>query len=43
MQPENVAPELIRAMVEQAPDAMIYADRAGAIRLWNHGAETLFG
>ena len=43
MQPENITPELTRAIVEQAPDAMIYADRAGAIRVWNHAAEALFG
>lgn len=43
MQKENVTPEQIRAIVEQAPDAMIYAGRDGAIRIWNHAAETLFG
>src|SRR5262245_53588786 len=43
MQPGTVTPELIRAVVEQAPDAMIYADRDGAIRIWNRAAETLFG
>ena len=43
MQPENVTPDVIRAVLEQAPDAMIYADRDGAIRIWNRAAETLFG
>ena len=34
---------LFRAIVEQAPDAIILADRDGLIRIWNHGAETIFG
>ncbi|MDE1943230.1 MAG: PAS domain S-box protein [Betaproteobacteria bacterium] len=34
---------LYRGLMEQAPDAMIYADRAGKIRFWNRAAETLFG
>ena len=34
---------LHRAIVEQAPEAIIFADRDGAIRLWNGGAETVFG
>lgn len=36
-------PELFAAIVDQAPDAIILADRDGRIRLWNHGAEQLFG
>jgi len=36
-------PELFRALVEQAPDVMIYADRTGKIRIWNPAAETFFG
>lgn len=24
-------------------DAVVYADRSGVIRLWNHGAEEMFG
>jgi PAS domain S-box-containing protein len=35
--------ELYRAVVEQAPDAMIFADREGTIRLWNAKAEAIFG
>jgi PAS domain S-box-containing protein len=35
--------ELCRAVVEQAPDALIFADREGAIRLWNARAEAIFG
>ena len=34
---------LHQAIVEQSPDAIIYADREGAIRIWNHAAETMFG
>jgi PAS domain S-box-containing protein len=32
-----------RAIVEQAQDAIIFADREGIIRLWNRGAEIVFG
>jgi PAS domain S-box-containing protein len=32
-----------RLIVEQASEAVIFADRAGTIRLWNRGAEHLFG
>jgi PAS domain S-box-containing protein len=32
-----------RAIVEQAQDAVIFADREGIIRLWNRGAEVIFG
>ncbi|WP_291998414.1 PAS domain S-box protein [Candidatus Accumulibacter sp. ACC012] len=35
--------DLYRALVDQAPDVIIFADRNGAIRVWNHGAETVFG
>ncbi|MDR3451857.1 MAG: PAS domain S-box protein [Rhodoferax sp.] len=35
--------DLHRAIVEQAPEAIIFADCEGAIRLWNAGAETVFG
>lgn len=36
-------PALLEAVIAQAPDAIIYADRSGAIRLWNHAAERLLG
>jgi PAS domain S-box-containing protein len=40
----NPAPDaLFRRIVEEMPDAVIFADRQGAIRLWNRGAETMFG
>lgn len=32
-----------RAIVENASDAIILADREGVIRLWNSGAEAMFG
>ena len=34
---------LCREIVDNAPDAMIFADREGIIRLWNSGAEAMFG
>lgn len=34
---------LYRSIVENAPEAMIFADQEGIIRLWNAGAEALFG
>jgi PAS domain S-box-containing protein len=34
---------LCRAIVDNVPDAMIFADQKGVIRLWNAGAEALFG
>lgn len=35
--------DLFHTIVAQAPDAIIFADREGAIRVWNNGAEALFG
>ncbi len=34
---------LCQQIVEHAPDAIIFADREGIIRLWNSGAEAMFG
>jgi PAS domain S-box-containing protein len=34
---------LCRQIVEHAPDGVIVADRDGIIRLWNDGAEAIFG
>ncbi|MBI4641703.1 MAG: PAS domain S-box protein [Candidatus Tectomicrobia bacterium] len=34
---------LCQQIVENAQDAMIFADREGIIRLWNSGAEAMFG
>lgn len=35
--------DLLAAIVDQAPDAIVFADREGLIRVWNSGAEKLFG
>ena len=35
--------DLFEAIVAQAPDVIIFADCEGAIRVWNHGAESVFG
>ncbi len=32
-----------RTLVQQAPDAIIYADAKGLIAFWNRGAERIFG
>lgn len=32
-----------RFLVQHAPDAIVYADIGGMIRLWNPGAERIFG
>jgi PAS domain S-box-containing protein len=34
---------LCQRIVEDASDAVIYADRDGVIRLWNAGAQAVFG
>lgn len=34
---------LCETLVREAPDAIVYADRTGAIRFWNRGAERIFG
>jgi PAS domain S-box-containing protein len=35
--------DLASLLVEQAPDAVIFADRQGIIREWNPAAEKMFG
>lgn len=35
--------KLREIIVENAPDAIMYADRDGVIRLWNEGAQRIFG
>jgi PAS domain S-box-containing protein len=42
----HAAPDLAklgRTLVNDIPDAVIYADRDGVIRFWNSGAERIFG
>ena len=34
---------LCREIVEGSPEAIVFADRDGIIRLWNSGAEAMFG
>lgn len=34
---------LCRRIVEDTPDAVVFADRDGVIRLWNSAAEAMFG
>lgn len=35
--------ELGSALLNGLPDAIVYADHAGNIRFWNHGAQRIFG
>lgn len=35
--------DIYQAVVQQSPDAMIFADGEGIIRLWNARAEEVFG
>jgi PAS domain S-box-containing protein len=37
------ADRLFRRIVEEMPEAVIFADRQGVVRLWNRGAEIIFG
>lgn len=39
----NLNLALSKAIVDQAPDAIIFADHAGLIQVWNSGAERIFG
>jgi PAS domain S-box-containing protein len=32
-----------RIIVEQTPEAVVFTDTEGAVRIWNRAAETLFG
>lgn len=40
---DGIDQALYRRVVEEGQDAIIYADRAGTIQLWNAYATTLFG
>ena len=41
---ETSSPDwLPRRIVEEMSEAVIFADREGVVRLWNRGAETMFG
>ncbi len=39
----SVDPKICCAILEQVPEAIIFSDRDGSIRLWNRGAEAMFG
>ncbi len=41
--PIDLEPWLFRRIVQEIPEAVVFADRTGVIRLWNSGAETMFG
>lgn len=41
--PHSLDPAVYRHMVQQAGDAIIFIDAAGAVQEWNRGAEKLFG
>lgn len=41
--PQDSKESLCLEIVEKALDAVIYSDREGLIRLWNAGAEKIFG
>ncbi|MGB4914030.1 MAG: PAS domain S-box protein [Candidatus Dechloromonas phosphoritropha] len=40
---DQADPDLCRALLEYATEAIIFADCEGLIRLWNPGSEVLFG
>ncbi len=35
--------EIVRLVVDQAPDGIIFADRQGMIQVWNNAAADIFG
>ena len=39
----EIQPDLARAMIEQAADAIIFADTHGVIQIWNQAAAVTFG
>jgi PAS domain S-box-containing protein len=41
--PETLPVQLYQQIIDQAPDAVLVSDRDGRIRLWNRGAELVFG
>jgi PAS domain S-box-containing protein len=41
--PSLTEEEIHRRIVNDAPDAIVFADAEGRIRLWNAGAESIFG
>lgn len=41
--PDVAMSEIFEAIVRQTPEAIVFADRAGVIRVWNQGAASVFG
>jgi PAS domain S-box-containing protein len=39
----HLEPALCQALIEQLPDAVVFADCDGVIQGWNEGAEAVFG
>lgn len=39
----QTSPELASWLIEQSPDAMIYSDMQGRVRVWNAAASKMFG
>ena len=39
----TIFPNLQELLIEQSPDAVIFADKSGIIRVWNAAAERIFG
>jgi PAS domain S-box-containing protein len=42
-QSDAVDDSLFKSIVDQAPEAIVFADTGGVIRVWNAGAQALFG
>ena len=42
-EPHALSPEHARLLLDQSPDAIVYADREGVIREWNRAATRIFG
>jgi PAS domain S-box-containing protein len=40
---EEIMDRLLNQLINDAPDAILIADREGVIRFWNSGAELIFG
>ncbi|MBD1399668.1 PAS domain-containing protein [Pelovirga terrestris] len=40
---ETLSADFCRKIIEQAPDAILFSDHEGIIRLWNRGCELVFG
>ena len=39
----DAVPQDLALLIDQSPDAMIFADREGIVRVWNAAAERIFG